>query len=102
MKVSNLRKITDPTTFEPSVVVDVEIPRMTLYELTLMKEDIRKDIIYTIGAELLEQIVVQMGMTDEQKKELCIRNSTNLFYTRLQCQVHTEEDIKFSFYSFRN
>ena len=70
MKVSNLRKITDPTTFEPSVVVDVEIPRMTLYELTLMKEDIRKDIIYTIGAELLEQIVVQMGMTDEQKKEL--------------------------------
>lgn len=70
MKVSNLRNITDPTTFEPSVVVDVEIPRMTLYELTLMKEDIRKDIIYTIGAELLEQIVVQMGMTDEQKKEL--------------------------------
>ena len=70
MKVSNLRKITDPTTFEPSVVVDVEIPRMTLYELTLMKEDIRKDIIYTIGAELLEQIVVQMGMTDEQKKQL--------------------------------
>ena len=69
MKVSNLRKITDPTTFEPSVVVDVEIPRMTLYELTLMKEDIRKDIIYTIGAELLEQIVVQMGMTDEQKKQ---------------------------------
>ena len=38
MKVSNLRKIIDPTTFEPSVVVDVEIPRMTLYELTLMKE----------------------------------------------------------------
>ena len=70
MKVSNLRNITDPTTFEPSVVVDVEIPRMTLYERTLMKEDIRKDIIYTIGAELLEQIVVQMGMTDEQKKEL--------------------------------
>lgn len=70
MKVSNLRNITDPTTFEPSVVVDVEIPRMTLYELTLMKEDIRKDIIYTLGAELLEQIVVQMGMTDEQKKEL--------------------------------
>ena len=70
MKVSNLRKITDPTTFEPSVIVDVEIPRMTLYELTLMKEDIRKDIIYTIGAELLEQIVVQMGMTDEQKKDL--------------------------------
>ena len=70
MKVSNLRKITDPTTFEPSVVVDVEIPRMTLYELTLMKEDICKDIIYTIGAELLEQIVVQMGMTDEQKKDL--------------------------------
>lgn len=70
MKVSNLRKITDPTTFEPSVVVDVEIPRMTLYELTLMKEDIRKDIIYAIGAELLEQIVVQMGMTDEQKKDL--------------------------------
>lgn len=70
MKVSNLRKITDPTTFEPSVVVDVEIPRMTLYELTLMQEDIRKDIIYTIGAELLEQIVVQMGMTDEQKKDL--------------------------------
>ncbi len=70
MKVSNLRKITDPTTFEPSVVVDVEIPRMTLYELTLMKEDIRRDIIYTIGAELLEQIVVQMGMTDEQKKDL--------------------------------
>ena len=70
MKVSNLRKITDPTTFEPSVVVDVEIPRMTLYELTLMKEDIRKDIIYTLGAELLGQIVVQMGMTDEQKKEL--------------------------------
>ena len=70
MKVSNLRKTTDPTTFEPSVVVDVEIPRMTLYELTLMKEDIRKDIIYTIGAELLEQIVVQMGLTDEQKKDL--------------------------------
>ena len=70
MKVSNLRKITDPTTFEPSVVVDVEIPRMTLYELTLMKEDIRKDIIYTIGVELLEQIVAQMGMTDEQKKDL--------------------------------
>ena len=70
MKVSNLRNITDPTTFEPSVVVDVEIPRMTLYELTLMKEDIRKDIIYTLGVELLEQIVVQMGMTDEQKKEL--------------------------------
>lgn len=70
MKVSNLRKITDPTTFEPSVVVDVEIPRMTLYELTLMKEDIRKDIIYTLGAELLEQIVVQMGLTDEQKKDL--------------------------------
>ena len=70
MKVSNLRNITDPTTFEPSVVVDVEVPRMTLYELTLMKEDIRKDIIYTIGAELLEQIVVQMGMTDEQKKDL--------------------------------
>lgn len=70
MKVSNLRNVMDPTTFEPSVVVDVEIPRMTLYELTLMKEDIRKDIIYTIGAELLEQIVVQMGMTDEQKKDL--------------------------------
>ena len=70
MKVSNLRNVMDPTTFEPSVVVDVEIPRMTLYELTLMKEDIRKDIISTIGAELLEQIVVQMGMTDEQKKEL--------------------------------
>jgi len=70
MKVSNLRKVVDPATFEPSVVVDVEIPRMTLYELTTMKEDIRKDIIYTIGAELLEQIVIQMGMTDEQKKEL--------------------------------
>lgn len=70
MKVSNLRNVMDPTTFEPSVAVDVEIPRMTLYELTLMKEDIRKDIIYTIGAELLEQIVVQMGMTDEQKKDL--------------------------------
>ena len=70
MKVSNLRNVVDPTTFEPSVVVDVEVPRMTLYELTLMKEDIRKDIIYTIGAELLEQIVVQMGMTDEQKKQL--------------------------------
>ena len=70
MKVSNLRNVMNPTTFEPSVVVDVEIPRMTLYELTLMKEDIRKDIIYTIGAELLEQIVVQMGMTDEQKKDL--------------------------------
>ena len=70
MKVSNLRNITDPTTFEPSVVVDVEVPRMTLYELTLMKEDIRKDIIYTLGVELLEQIVVQMGMTDEQKKQL--------------------------------
>ena len=70
MKVSNLRNVVDPTTFEPSVVVDVEVPRMTLYELTLMKEDIRKDIIYTIGAELLEQIVVQMGMTDEQKKDL--------------------------------
>lgn len=70
MKVSNLRNVMDPTTFEPGVVVDVEIPRMTLYELTLMKEDIRKDIIYTIGAELLEQIVVQMGMTDEQKKDL--------------------------------
>ena len=70
MKVSNLRNVMDPTTFEPSVVVDVEIPRMTLYELTLMKEDIRKDIIYTLGVELLEQIVVQMGMTDEQKKQL--------------------------------
>lgn len=70
MKVSNLRHVMDQITFEPSVVVDVEIPRMTLYELTLMKEDIRKDIIYTIGAELLEQIVAQMGMTDEQKKEL--------------------------------
>ena len=70
MKVSNLRNITDPTTFEPSVVVDVEIPRMTLYELTLMKEDIRKEIIYALGTELLEQIVVQMGMTDEQKKQL--------------------------------
>ena len=70
MKVSNLRNVVDPTTFEPSVVVDVEIPRMTLYELTLMKEDIRKDIIYTLGVELLEQIVVQMGMTDEQKKQL--------------------------------
>lgn len=65
MKVSNLRNVVDPTTFEPSVVVDVEVPRMTLYELTLMKEDIRKDIIYTLGAELLEQIVVQMGMTDD-------------------------------------
>ena len=70
MKVSNLRNVVDPTTFEPSVVVDVEVPRMTLYELTLMKEDIRKDIIYTLGVELLEQIVVQMGMTDEQKKQL--------------------------------
>lgn len=70
MKVSNLRNVVDPTTFEPSVVVDVEVPRMTLYELTLMKEDIRKDIIYTLGVELLEQIVVQMGMTDEQKKDL--------------------------------
>jgi hypothetical protein len=50
----------DQTTFEPSVVVDVEISRMTLYELNLLNEDIRKDILYTIGLELFEQIGTQM------------------------------------------
>jgi len=56
MKVSNLRNIVDQDNFEPSVVVDVEIPIMTLYELNLLKEDIKKDAIYTIGLELMEQI----------------------------------------------
>ncbi len=56
MKVSNLRYETDPTTFEQNAVVDVKIDRMTLYEMNLLREDIRNDILMTLGQEFFEQV----------------------------------------------
>jgi hypothetical protein len=56
MIVSNLRYFTDQTTFEPSAVVDVSIPLMTLYEVDLLNKEIQDDILLQIGKELVEQI----------------------------------------------
>jgi hypothetical protein len=68
MIVSNLRYETDPTTFEQNAVVDVEIDRMTLYEIDFLKEDIRNDILMTFGKELIEQIKeLQMVRHNEQR-----------------------------------
>ncbi len=56
MIVSNLRYETDPITFEQNAIVDVKIDRMTLYEMNLLKEDIRNDILMSLGQEFFEQI----------------------------------------------
>ena len=56
MIVSNLRYFTDQTTFEPSVIVDVSIPLMTLYEVGLLNKEIQDDILLQVGKELFEQI----------------------------------------------
>lgn len=56
MIVSNLRYFTDQTTFEPSVIVDVSIPLMTLYEMGLLNKEIQDDILLQVGKELFEQI----------------------------------------------
>lgn len=56
MIVSNLRYFTDQTTFEPSAVVDVRIPLMTLYEMGLLNKEIQDDILLQVGKELFEQI----------------------------------------------
>ena len=56
MIVSNLRYFTDQTTFEPSAIVDVSIPLMTLYEVGLLNKEIQDDILLQIGKELVEQI----------------------------------------------
>ena len=56
MIVSNLRYETDPTTFEQNAVVDVKIDRLTLYEMNLLNEDTRNDILMTLGQSLFEQI----------------------------------------------
>ena len=68
MIVSNLRDVIDKETYEPAVVVDVEIDRMTLYEIDFLKEDIRNDILMTFGKELIEQIKeLQMVRHNEQR-----------------------------------
>ena len=59
MKVSNLRYFTDETTFEPSAIVDVCIPLMTLYEVGLLNKEIQDDILLQVGRELFEQIQSQ-------------------------------------------
>lgn len=56
MIVSNLRYEIDPTTFEQNAIVDVKIARMTLYEMNLLREDIRNDILMTLGQEFFEQV----------------------------------------------
>lgn len=56
MIISNLRLVTDEITFEPNAIVDVNIPLMTLYEITLLNEEIRNEILLAIGKELVEQI----------------------------------------------
>ena len=56
MIVSNLRYEIDPTTFEQNAIVDVKISRMTLYEMNLLREDIRNDILMTLGQEFFEQV----------------------------------------------
>ena len=56
MIISNLRYFTDPTTFEPSAIVDVSIPLMTLYEVGLLNKEIQDDILLQVGKELFEKI----------------------------------------------
>ena len=56
MIVSNLRYFTDQTTFEPSAIVDVSIPLMTLYEVGLLNKEIQDDVLLQVGKELFEQI----------------------------------------------
>lgn len=56
MIVSNLRYFTDKNTFEPSAIVDVSIPLMTLYEVGLLNKEIQDDILLQVGKELFEQI----------------------------------------------
>lgn len=56
MIVSNLRYFTDQTTFDPSAIVDVNIPLITLYEVGLLNKEIQDDILLQVGRELFEQI----------------------------------------------
>ena len=56
MLVSNLRTEIDQNTFEPSVIVDVKISAMVLYEINLYNEEIRNDLLMVMGKELIEQI----------------------------------------------
>ena len=68
MIVSNLRYFTDQTTFEPSAVVDVSIPLMTLYEVGLLNKEIQDDILLQVGKELFEQIESMRKKKLEDKK----------------------------------
>lgn len=56
MIISNLRLVTDETTFGPNAIVDVKIPLMTLYEIPLINEEVRNEILLAIGKELVEKI----------------------------------------------
>jgi len=68
MIVSNLRYFTDQTTFEPSAVVDVSIPLMTLYEVGLLNKEIQDDILLQVGKELFEQIESMRKKKSEDKE----------------------------------
>ena len=68
MIVSNLRYFTDQTTFEPSAIVDVSIPLMTLYEVGLLNKEIQDDILSQVGKELFEQIDSMRKKRLEDKK----------------------------------
>ena len=56
MIISNLRLVTDEITYEPNAIVDVKIPLMTLYEIRLINEEVRNEILLAIGKELVEKI----------------------------------------------
>ena len=68
MIVSNLRYFTDQTTFEPSAIVDVCIPLMTLYEVGLLNKEIQDDILLQVGKELFEQIESMRKKKSEDKE----------------------------------
>lgn len=56
MKISNYRAVMDEETYVPYAVFEASISFETLYELQIMREDIRKDIMMTFGESLFEQI----------------------------------------------
>ena len=56
MIVSNLRYFTNQATFELNATVDVSIPLITLYEVSLLNKETQDDILLQVGKELFEQI----------------------------------------------
>lgn len=56
MKVSNLRGVIDPDTYEPSVIVDVKVSTQHLYNIATDEQSTREAMIYLLGKTLYDSI----------------------------------------------